>query len=94
MGAESQPSVGVGYAPNGKHDLGTALQLVPGIIKWLGPVLAPYSPTLNCPGMIPACATCPSDVCPAPCPTCTSPAATAPHVPTQLPDHIPTSARK
>jgi S-formylglutathione hydrolase FrmB len=81
-------SVGVGYAPNGKHEIGTALQLVPGIIKWLGPVLAPYSPKLCCPGVAPACATCPSGACTtAPCPTCAS------H-PTQLPDLVPTSAQK
>jgi hypothetical protein len=34
--------VGVGYEPNGKHDRPTALQLLPGIISWLAPRLAPY----------------------------------------------------
>jgi S-formylglutathione hydrolase FrmB len=34
--------VTVGYEPNGKHDLATALKLLPGIMDWLGRVLAPY----------------------------------------------------
>ena len=88
-------SVGVGYAPNGKHDVTTVMHLIPGIIQWLGPVLAPYSPKLNCSCVTPACATCPSGVCPAPCPTCNSPAVgTPPPRPTQLPDQIPPSGQK
>jgi S-formylglutathione hydrolase FrmB len=79
-------SVGVGYAPNGRHDITTALHLVPGILQWLGPVLAPYGPKLNCACVTPACATCPSGVCP----TCPIP----PLLPPQLPDHLPTSAQK
>ena len=38
-------TVHVGYAPHGKHDLLTAKKLTPGIFEWLGPKLAPYSPT-------------------------------------------------
>jgi hypothetical protein len=37
-------AVGVGYDPKGKHDTKTALRLLPGLIEWLGPRLAPYSP--------------------------------------------------
>jgi hypothetical protein len=36
--------VAVGYEPKGKHDRPTALKLVPGIIDWLGPRLAPFGP--------------------------------------------------
>jgi S-formylglutathione hydrolase FrmB len=36
--------VGVGYAPLGRHDGQTAYQLWPGIVEWLAPRLAPYSP--------------------------------------------------
>src|SRR5262249_52767440 len=33
--------MGVGYDPKGKHDLATALRLLPGIVAWLGAELAP-----------------------------------------------------
>jgi S-formylglutathione hydrolase FrmB len=36
--------VGIGYDPNGKHNLATAERLLPGIIAWLGPRLAPFAP--------------------------------------------------
>jgi hypothetical protein len=36
--------VGVGYEPKGKHDVKTGLKLLPGLIEWLRPRLAPYSP--------------------------------------------------
>lgn len=36
--------VGVGYAPKGHHDRATAYQLMPGLLEWLAPRLAPYSP--------------------------------------------------
>jgi S-formylglutathione hydrolase FrmB len=36
--------VGVGYDPRGHHDRATALRLLPGIVEWLRPRLAPYSP--------------------------------------------------
>jgi S-formylglutathione hydrolase FrmB len=36
--------VGVGYDPDGKHDRPTAKRLMPGIVKWLAPRLAPYAP--------------------------------------------------
>lgn len=36
--------VGVGFEPEGKHDRRTAEQLLPGIIAWLGPRLAPFGP--------------------------------------------------
>ncbi len=36
--------VSVGYDPNGKHDQPTAYRLFPGILNWLAPLLAPYSP--------------------------------------------------
>jgi S-formylglutathione hydrolase FrmB len=36
--------VEVGYDPRGKHDLATALKLLPGVLDWLGPRLAPYAP--------------------------------------------------
>jgi S-formylglutathione hydrolase FrmB len=35
--------VGVGYEPNGKHDRPTAEKLMPGIIEWLAPRLAPFT---------------------------------------------------
>jgi S-formylglutathione hydrolase FrmB len=37
-------TVGVGYDPNGKHDVATALRLLPGVLEWLSPRLAPYAP--------------------------------------------------
>ena len=40
--------IGVGYEPNGKHDRPTAMKLMPGIISWLGPRLAPYAPDACC----------------------------------------------
>ncbi len=36
--------VSVGYEPDGRHDMRTALKLWPGIVQWLGPRLAPYAP--------------------------------------------------
>jgi S-formylglutathione hydrolase FrmB len=36
--------VGVGYDPNGKHNVRTAEKLLPGIIAWLAPRLAPFAP--------------------------------------------------
>jgi S-formylglutathione hydrolase FrmB len=37
-------TVAVGYVPNGKHDLATALKLMPGVLAWLTEQLAPYAP--------------------------------------------------
>jgi S-formylglutathione hydrolase FrmB len=37
--------VGVGYDPEGRHDLATAVKLLPGLVDWLGPRLAPFQPT-------------------------------------------------
>ena len=37
-------SVGVGYDPRGKHDVATALRLLPGMLQWLAPRMAPYAP--------------------------------------------------
>jgi S-formylglutathione hydrolase FrmB len=34
----------VGYVPDGKHNKRTAEKLLPGIISWLAPRLAPYAP--------------------------------------------------
>jgi S-formylglutathione hydrolase FrmB len=44
-------TVKVAYDPNGRHSYGTAQRLFPDILKWLAPLLAPYSPslTLDCP---------------------------------------------
>jgi len=39
--------VDTGYDPRGKHDLRTAKRLLPGILDWLRPLLAPYSPPLS-----------------------------------------------
>jgi S-formylglutathione hydrolase FrmB len=39
-------SVAVGYEPEGHHDVTTARKLFPGLVEWLGPQLAPYSPPL------------------------------------------------
>jgi S-formylglutathione hydrolase FrmB len=36
--------VGVGYEPNGRHNVRTGLKLLPGIVEWLRPRLEPYSP--------------------------------------------------
>ncbi len=36
--------IGVGHDPQGRHNLVTAQNLWPGIVRWLGPRLAPYSP--------------------------------------------------
>jgi hypothetical protein len=37
-------TVAVGFDPNGRHNWRTAHRLLPGVIEWLAPVLAPYSP--------------------------------------------------
>jgi S-formylglutathione hydrolase FrmB len=37
-------TVGVGYDPRGRHDYTTAERLLPGVIHWLAPRLAPFSP--------------------------------------------------
>lgn len=37
-------SVAVGYIPDGRHDMETAYQLLPGLAEWLAPRLAPFSP--------------------------------------------------
>jgi hypothetical protein len=36
--------VSIGYLPDGKHNKRTAEKLIPGIISWLAPRLAPYAP--------------------------------------------------
>jgi S-formylglutathione hydrolase FrmB len=36
--------VAVGYDPKGKHDVATAMRLLPGMLAWLKPRLEPYSP--------------------------------------------------
>jgi S-formylglutathione hydrolase FrmB len=57
--------VGVGYDPKGRHNAATALRLIPGIIDWLGPRLAPYAPC--CPCGAPGCeACCPTGTCDSP----------------------------
>jgi hypothetical protein len=38
--------VGVEFLPEGRHNYETAKQLFPGVVKWLAPLLAPYSPPL------------------------------------------------
>jgi pimeloyl-ACP methyl ester carboxylesterase len=38
--------VAVEFLPEGHHNYATAYQLLPGIINWLAPLLAPYSPPL------------------------------------------------
>ncbi len=50
--------VGVGYDPHGHHNAATAQRLIPGIIEWLGPRLAPYD-----------CRPCAAGGCPQCCPT-------------------------
>ena len=37
--------VSVAYDPDGRHDLQTGVRLFPAGIRWLAPLLAPYSPT-------------------------------------------------
>jgi S-formylglutathione hydrolase FrmB len=37
-------TVGVGYDPKGRHNNGTAMKLFPGVVRWLAPRIAPYSP--------------------------------------------------
>jgi pimeloyl-ACP methyl ester carboxylesterase len=39
--------IAVGYDPKGRHNLATALRLMPDLFEWLSPLLAPYSP--SCP---------------------------------------------
>lgn len=39
-------AMGVGYDPEGRHDAATALRLLPGMIRWLGPRIAPYAPSV------------------------------------------------
>src|SRR5205085_3830495 len=36
--------VAVEFLPEGRHNYATAYELFPGIVKWLAPRLAPYSP--------------------------------------------------
>jgi hypothetical protein len=38
-------TVGVGYDPRGKHDMATAMRLLPDALDWLGSRLMPYGPT-------------------------------------------------
>jgi S-formylglutathione hydrolase FrmB len=38
-------TVGVAYDPRGKHDLATAMRLLPATLDWLGPRMMPYGPT-------------------------------------------------
>jgi S-formylglutathione hydrolase FrmB len=40
-------TVDLGYDPRGRHNMATAARLLPGIIDWLGPLLAPSSPPLT-----------------------------------------------
>jgi S-formylglutathione hydrolase FrmB len=40
-------TVNVGYDPRGRHDVRTALKLMPGAVEWLAPLLTPYSPPLD-----------------------------------------------
>jgi S-formylglutathione hydrolase FrmB len=37
-------TVAVGYEPHGKHDAPTARKLLPGMLDWLAPQLAPFAP--------------------------------------------------
>ncbi len=46
-------AVGVGYVPEGRHDMATAAQLYPGLIQWLAPKIAPYSPRPCSTGCVP-----------------------------------------
>jgi len=48
-------TVGVEYLPDGKHDLETGKKLFPGAVKWVAPLLAPYSPPLCPPVAADAC---------------------------------------
>ena len=41
--------VGVGFDPNGKHNRATAKKLLPNIIDWLAPRLAPFAPDAPAP---------------------------------------------
>jgi S-formylglutathione hydrolase FrmB len=41
--------VGVQYDPEGRHDVETAVRLLPGLIAWLRPRLAPYDPRISVP---------------------------------------------
>jgi len=34
----------VDYLPHGRHNVRTAVRLFPGVVDWLGPLLAPYGP--------------------------------------------------
>lgn len=39
-------AVGVGYDPHGHHNFSvTGRRLLPGVLEWLGPILAPYCPS-------------------------------------------------
>jgi hypothetical protein len=54
-------TVGVGYDPHGHHCAATARKLIPGIVDWLGPRLAPYS--IPCCVEGGACNSCTSESC-------------------------------
>ncbi len=41
---EKHISIAVDYDPKGKHDVATALKLLPGLLEWLRPRLEPYGP--------------------------------------------------
>lgn len=45
--------VGIEYDPNGKHDEKTAEKLLPGLIDWLAPRLAPFAPDSSAPALVP-----------------------------------------
>jgi pimeloyl-ACP methyl ester carboxylesterase len=47
--------VKVGYEPKGHHNYATAKKLFPGVIEWLAPLIAPYSP----PTLVACKAACP-----------------------------------
>jgi S-formylglutathione hydrolase FrmB len=72
-------TVAVGHDPNGHHVMPDMMKHLPGVIAWLAPQLAPYSPPLAC---------CPNGACAASPPPSepAAPARTAePARPTRLP---------
>jgi hypothetical protein len=47
-------TVAVGYDPEGRHNKETGIKLFPDIVKWLGPLLAPYFRPIAQPCVVPS----------------------------------------
>ena len=99
--------VKVGYEPDGRHNVATAKKLFPGIVNWLAPLIAPYSPPMlvackctpcpPCDTCIPCTAVKPCDPCSprlGPCATCIAPECKPDSLPDVKPEQPPSKQAK